>query len=275
MSIFPAQKMKIINKVVEIDVKKISANPNQPRRYFNEDELFNLASSIKVDGIIQPITVRKIDERYEIISGERRFRAAKIVGMSAVPCIIVETTDKSSALLALVENIQRSDLSYFEEASAIAKLIEMHEVTQEETAIRLGMAQSTLANKLRLLKHSEQDKIKIIRGNLTERHARAFLKVLNKDMRTEIIDKVIKKKLNVEQTEMLIDRTLCEAVEYENFKKRAILFRDLRLFVNTINKAVETIKMAGLEANSTKTENDEFIEYHIKIARSKQNVNKL
>ena len=263
--IFQQDKIKTVNKVVQVPIKYIFPNPNQPRHDFNEDELSYLAESIRNDGIIQPITVRKVGDKFEIVSGERRLRAAKIVKCECVPCIIVDITERSSALMALIENIQRSDLSFFDEANAIYNLIDLYGMTQEDAAIRLGMAQSTLANKLRLLKLSDEERKLIAEAKLTERHARAFLKLSDPDQRIITINKVIKYGMNVEKTECLIEQLIKTDDERESFKKRAILLRDVRLFVNTINKAVETIKMAGVAADSKKTENDDFIEYYIRI----------
>lgn len=264
-TLFSTVKTKTVNKVVEIQLSDIVPNPNQPRRFFDEDELKNLALSIRNDGLIQPITVRKVKEKFELISGERRFRAACMAGVESIPAIVINSSERNSALLALVENIQRSDLSFFDEAFAISNLIELYGMTQEDAAIRLGMAQSTIANKLRLLKLNDADRAEIVRGHLTERHARAFLKLSDPQQRLIAIQKVIKYNMNVEKTEFLIEQLLKTEEERESFEKRAVLLRDVKLFVNTINKAVETIKMAGVKADATKTENDEYIEYHIKI----------
>lgn len=263
--IFQQSKVKTVNKVVEVLIEDIIPNPNQPRREFNEDELHCLAESIRHDGIIQPITVRKVGEKFEVVSGERRLRAAKISKFESVPCIVVDITERSSALIALIENIQRSDLSFFDEANAIHNLIDLYGMTQEDAAIRLGLAQSTVANKLRLLKLSDEERKIIAEGKLTERHARAFLKLTDEDQRLITINKVIKYGLNVEKTECLIEQLLQTEVERVNFQKRAIILRDVRLFVNTINKAVKTMQMAGVDADAQKTENDEYIEYHIRI----------
>ncbi len=268
MAIFSQTKVKTVNKVVELEIEKIIPNPHQPRFHFDNDELVNLSESIRIDGLIQPLTVRKNGEIYELVSGERRLRAAKLAGLNVIPCIIMEMTERTSALLALVENIQRSDLSFFEEAFAIANLIELYGMTQEDAAIRLGMAQSTLANKLRLLKHSEIDKRKISDYGLTERHARALLKIGDPEKRSETIDKIAKLQLNVEQTEKYIEKMFVKEKELADFKKRAILFKDVRLFSNTINRAVETVKMAGIQAAMKKVENEKYIEYYIKIPRN-------
>lgn len=264
-NIFQQSKLKTVNKVVQILIDDIIPNPNQPRKKFNEDELLSLSESIKNDGIIQPITVRRKGDRYELVSGERRLRAAKLAGLDSVPCIIVSITERSSALLSLIENIQRSDLSFFEEASAIYNLIDLYGMTQEDAAIRLGMAQSTVANKLRLLRLTNEQRKLITLGGLTERHARAFLKIPDHNQRIMAIKKVVKDGLNVEKTENFIQQLLKAEADKVNFQKRAVLLRDVRLFINTINKAVQTIKMAGVPADAKKTENDDYIEYHIRI----------
>jgi len=268
--IFNTTKEKILNKVVEILSIEIMPNPHQPRRFFNDGELRQLAESIKHNGILQPLTVRKIDKGYELISGERRLRASKMAGQIYVPCIVIDVNERNSALLALVENIQREDLSFFDEAFAISELIELYGMTQEDASIRLGMAQSTIANKLRLLKLAEEERFAIVKLGLTERHARALLKIKDVDQRLEIIEKIGKYGMNVEKTEAFILQIQCTEKERENFKKRAVLLRDVRLFVNTINKAVETMKMAGVPADSRKTQNDEYIEYVIRIPVNSQ-----
>lgn len=264
-AVFSGVKEKVINKVYNIPITQIFPNPHQPRTFFSDDELDNLAESISANGILQPLTVRKSEIGYELVSGERRLRAAKIVGMLRVPCIVIDVTERNSALLALVENIQRQDLSFFDEAIAIQQLLDLYGMTQEDAAGKIGIAQSTLANKLRLLKLSSFERDEIVKHGLTERHARALLKVKDIDSRLEAIDKIAKHNMNVEKTEMYVEQLLCNAKDREDFKKRAILFRDVRLFENTINKAVETVKMAGLAANTTKNRTDDFIEYIIRI----------
>ena len=264
-SLFNLVREKTINKVVEIPVSEIYPNPNQPRRGFNQDELTGLAQSIRHDGILQPLTVRKSVKGYELVSGERRLRASRIIGLDVVPCIVIDVTERSSALLALVENVQRADLSYFDEAYAIAQLIELYGMTQEDAALRLGMAQSTIANKLRLLRLSEHERELISSFNLTERHARALLKLKDENLRTEVIQKIAKHGMNVERTETYVEQLILSDREKENFKKRAVLLRDIRLFMNTINKAVQTVQMAGISADAVKTQNDEYIEYVIRI----------
>lgn len=256
---------KQINKVILIDIAKIRPNPNQPRRKFGDD-LIGLAESIKQNGIIQPLTVRRTEQgEYQLIAGERRLRAAKMCGLSAAPCVVLEISEKNSAVIAIVENIQRKDLSFFDEAEAVEKLIRLHGITQEEAAGMLGRSQSAIANKLRLLRLSMRVKEKIIEHGLTERHARALLKLENEDDRLEAIETIRKRRLNVEGAERLIGSMIDKNKEIESIKKRSGAFKNIRLFVNTINKAVEMMKAAGIEADSQKTEGKDYIEYVVRI----------
>lgn len=255
-------KEKVVNKVVQIETDKILPNPYQPRRDF--EDLEGLAQSILQNGILQPLTVRRENGEIELVSGERRLRAAKMLGMETVPCIIVEMSGRNSAVMALIENIQRQDLSVFDEAEAIAKLIDFYGMTQEDAALKLGKSQSTIANKLRILKLDEDTKNKITEYGLTERHARAFLK-LPEEMRPQILETVNCRKLNVEATERLIDTMLHKKTEMESLRKRSVVFKDVRLFVNTINKAVEMMKAAGINADSKKIQQEDFIEYIVRI----------
>jgi len=258
-------KEKVLNKVVQLPVEKIVPNPHQPRKNFDDAELNMLAESIRQNGILQPLSVRKVDDGYELISGERRLRAAKLIGLENVPCIVVDITERNSAVLAIVENIQRQDLSFFEEAIAIEKLIDFYGMTQEDAAIKLGKAQSTIANKLRLLKLSEKEMEMIAENGLTERHARALLRLNTPEQRLYAIERISKGKLNVERAEKLVDEILSDQKEKESIKKRSGAFKDIRLFINTISKAVETMQAAGINAESQKIRSDGYIEYIVKI----------
>ena len=262
---FTREREKEENKIVQIPVESIIPNPHQPRTEFDHSDISSLAESICQNGILQPLSVRKIAGGYELIAGERRLRAAKLSGLKFVPCIILDITERTSAILALVENIQRQDLSFFDEANAIEKLISFYGMTQEDAAVKLGKAQSTIANKLRILKLSDEEKELILKFNLTERHARALLRLANKDDRLEILARVIKFNLNVEKTEQAIDDYIGRVREKESYKKRSIVFRNVKLFVNTINKAVETMKAAGIPADSEKIQMEDYIEYRVKI----------
>ncbi len=259
------EKIREENKVVQIPVSEIMPNPHQPRTEFDYSDISSLAESICQNGILQPLSVRRVENGYELIAGERRLRASKLLQLKRVPCIVLDISSRASAILALVENIQRQDLSFFDEANAIEKLICYYGMTQEDAAIKLGKAQSTIANKLRILKLSAEEKELILKYNLTERHARALLRLASKEERMEIINRIIKQNLNVERTEAAIDEYLGKVREKESYKKRSKVFQNVKIFVNTINKAVETMKAAGIAADSKKIQNDDYIEYRVKI----------
>jgi ParB family chromosome partitioning protein len=275
MPLFPSLSPKtkgpeVINKVVSIDADQIVKNPYQPRREFGAD-IDELADSIRANGILQPLTVRETDPpgTYELIAGERRLRAAKLCGLEKVPCIIVTMSDRNSAVMALVENIQRRDLSFFDEAEAITKLIELYGLTQEDAALRLGKSQPTIANKLRLLRLSPEERGLISDYGLTERHARALLKLSVHEERLEAIENIRLKKLNVEHTERMIDGMNIRKEEREHtaetIRRSSGLFKDVRLFANTISHAVDVMRAAGIKAEQTKVQHSDYIEYVIKI----------
>lgn len=257
-------KGKVVNKVVLIPVSEIVSNPAQPRTLFDLEELQSLSDSIRENGILQPLTVRfNAKSQYELIAGERRLKAAQIAEMKEVPCIVVETDARQSAVLALLENIQRQDLNYFEEAKAISNLIVEWNVTQEEASKRLGKAQSTIANKLRLLRLDEKQQMKILDAGLTERHARAILKLSDPGMIDKVIYYVGAKRLNVKQTEEYIDGILKE--QQKSKRKYIHVVKDVRLFLNTINRAIETMQNAGVPAKAEKREQEDCIEYIVRI----------
>lgn len=258
-------KEKVINKVIQVDVDRIAPNPYQPRRDF--DGLEELAQSIRQNGILQPLTIRKENgnDDFELVAGERRLRAAKLAGLTSVPCILVEMTGRNSAVMALIENIQRQQLSVFDEAEAIAKLIDYYGMTQEDAALKLGRSQSTIANKLRLLKLSQAVREKIYEYDLTERHARAMLKLDSEEKQLEAAEIIHNRGLNVTASEKLIENMLEKQRETASLKKRSVVFKDVRLFVNTINKAIEMMKAAGINADSKKIQDDDFIEYIVRI----------
>ena len=259
-------KERVINNVVSIPISEIYKNPSQPRVIFSKEDLKDLAESIKYNGMLQPITVRLNNERnYELVSGERRLKAAKIAGNEEVPCIILETNEEQSAIFALIENLQRKNLNFFEEALAIEKLIKKWKLTQDEVALKLGKAQSTVANKLRLLKFSDEQKAKILTNNLTERHARALLKISSEEKIEEVLKIIIEKKLNVSQTENLIKHILYEPNNTVKKKKIIPIIKDIRIFYNTIDGAIKTMRKAGVIARVQKEEEDGYIKYIVKI----------
>ena len=261
------------NKISEIPIIKIRPNKAQPRKVFNEDELSALSRSIAENGILQPLTVRKASQsEFELIAGERRLRAAILAGMKRVPCIIVKCSDKESAVYALLENLQRADLGIFEEARGISRLIRRYGLTQEQAADKLGKTQSTIANKLRLLKLSGEEQEWIENAGLTERHARALLRIDDEDIRREVLSKIISDNLNVSQTEALVGiyKHNNQKTEKNRGRSKAVI-KDIRIFLNSINRAIDTMRLSGIDAQSVKTDSENFIEYTIRIPKSQLN----
>ncbi len=258
-------------KLLMIKPEDILLNQNQPRRFFDTYELQSLADSISSSGIIQPLTVRKADGgKYILIAGERRLRAAKMIGLRRVPCVLHRLSDDTAALYSLTENMQRSNLTCFEEAEAIALLMSEHHLTQGEIALRLGLANSTVSNKLRLLKLSSQIRERVLSANLTERHARALLK-LPAEQRETALDKIIADGLNLAQSELLISEMLNpEVLEKQEVQKpiRKAAIGDIKLFSNSLSKLLDTMKSSGISANSRKHETDKYIEYKVRIFKN-------
>ncbi len=261
-------KYKIGGQIILIPQEEIYPNPNQPRRRFDFDELEGLAQSIRQNGIIQPIAVR-VNNRgeYELISGERRLRASRLVGITQIPCIIMEASDEKSALFALLENVQRCDLDFFEEAVAIEKLLTDYGMTRDEICKKLGKAPPTISNKLRLLRLPEEIRLRITQENLTERHARALLKLTSVSQMERAMSIIAEKRLNVAETERLVSQILQNDSRHR--QPTVKLFKDVRIFVNTLNHAVDTMRRAGIEADSAKSETDEYIEYIVRIPKSR------
>ncbi len=264
----PAQDIRTenaVNKVVEIPINSIVPNPAQPRVVFDEYELSRLAVSIQQNGILQPLTVRRLENStdYELIAGERRLRACKLLNMSFVPCIIITATVKDSAVLAVLENLQRQDLSFMEEAYAIKNLIDYYGLTQEETAARLGTAQSTIANKLRLLKLTDEEKAMVVKYKLTERQARALLR-LESEKRPDAIHYIGTNQLNTAQTDTYIDE-LIKGKPGKPKVRRSWTYRAVNLYINTFNKTIDAMKEAGINCETVKNRTDDFVEYVVKI----------
>ena len=257
------------NKISDIPIIKIRPNKAQPRKVFNEEDLNALSQSIAENGILQPLTVRKVSAtEYELIAGERRLRASVMAGLRKVPCIVIKCSEKESAVYALLENLQRSDLGMFEEARGVSRLIRRYGLTQQEAAVKLGKTQSTIANKLRLLRLTYEEQEWIENAGLSERHARALLKLGDEGARREALSKIISENLNVQQSENLINLMLNSSPK--NKKKQGTskaVIKDVRIFVNTINKAIDTMRLAGIDAQSDKTDTDNFIEYTIRIPK--------
>lgn len=253
-----------------ISTDVIYSNVYQPRKYFNEEALKELAQSIKTYGIIQPISVRKIsEEKYELVAGERRLKAARIAGLKEVPAIIVHITDKESAAIALLENLQRENLNYMEEAEAYYNLIKQHGYTQEQLAENVGKKQSTIANKLRLLKLDDGVRKILLKNNLTERHARAMLKLPDKKSQMSVIKSVISKGLNVKKTEELIQSKLEKINNIQNDigkdgKKRIKGIFSPKIYVNTIKQVFDKY---GIDAKYKSKELEDTIEVTVVISK--------
>lgn len=259
-------------RIHNISTERIIPNPSQPRKQFEDESIIRLADSIRQYGILQPLTVRRIendDQRFEIVAGERRLRAAKLLQLTNVPCILVNVDSKRSAELAIIENIQRENLNIFEQASSIASLIDIYTLTQEEVARQLSMSQSFVANKLRILRLTAPEREKILEYTLTERHARALLKIDSVEQRLRIIEYINSHQLNVATTEAYIDRFLAEnEASHRSRAPRKIILKDIRIFYNTIDKAVSLVRQAGIAIESERSEATDAIEFVIRIPKT-------
>lgn len=253
-------------QVLELPTGDIRPNPNQPRQEFREGDLAELALSISQVGVLQPLSVRRTQTGWELVAGERRLRAAKLAGLPCVPCLPVEADEETSALMALVENLQRKDLDVWEEAAALRQLIQSYHLSQEEAARRVGKSQSAVANKLRLLKLPE-DVIHTLRAHqLTERHARALLRLETPEGQRGALDYILKHQLNVARTEEYIDK-LCEKGKAPRKAKPVYKIRDVRLFLNTVNRGLAVMKSAGVNAQCGREETDSEITLTIHIPK--------
>lgn len=264
------QKRQIAGQILLIEQESIQRNPNQPRMRFDYDELSSLAESIKHNGLLQPLTVRpSADGGFELIAGERRLIAARMVGLSKIPCIVMNVDDEKSAVFSLIENIQRANLGFFEEAAAIERLINDFGLSREDISKKLGKAPSTISNKLRLLSINSVSRETIIKSGLTERHARALLRLDDEKLQTRALSIMAEKHLTVAESEKLI----LQMTRTKKFSRRfdAANVKDVRLFVNTLNHAVDTIRKAGIDADSVKSETEEYIEYVVRIPKSSGN----
>lgn len=262
--------MKLPDKrrVVELPAEKLIPNPRQPRKTFSKEELDGLSRSIASNGLLQPISVRRTSGgKYEIIAGERRWRACVQAGMRQIPCLVQECSDAQSAVLAILENLQRQDLQVFEEAEGIRRLMEDWGVTQEEAARRLGKSQSAIANKLRLLRLTPEERKCIVENGLSERHARAILRIPQEDARKKLLAQVVEKGLTVRQTEELIEKVL-EEKPAKPSKGRTFIAKDIRLFLNTIDHAIRTMQDAGILAQADRKDMGDYLEYTVKIPKT-------
>ena len=260
-------------RLVEVNVASIHPNPYQPRATFDEESIAELAQSIQQVGLLQPLLVRKVDDGYELVAGERRLRAITSLGMEKVACIVQQDIeDESSAMMALIENLQREDLHYLEEAQCYQKLLETYGLTQEELANRLGKSQSSIANKLRLLKLSDEVKAAMTEKRLSERHARALLKLTDDKQRLDAVEKIAEKGLSVKETEQMVEKTLNKAYDekQDGAKPRPKLMRivrDYRLFMNTINQAVNQLRESGMTVEVEQSDRADGVDIKISVTR--------
>jgi ParB family chromosome partitioning protein len=254
-------------EVKQIPVKDVLPSPYQPRTVFDDERIDELCQTIKTHGVIQPIVVRARGGKYEIIAGERRWRAVSKLAMDTIPAIVREINDSQAASMALIENLQREGLTALEEAIAYQKLIDLHDLTQESLAQRLGKSQSTIANKIRLLQLGDDVKTALLERKITERHARALLSLPNEEMQNKVLAEIIEKELNVKQTETRVAFYL-EAAKPAPAKKSRISFsKDVRLAVNTIRQSVEMVTGSGIPIKASEKDCEDHYEIVIQIPK--------
>ena len=254
--------------IVQVPVNEIDPNPNQPRRVFDGESLAALAESIKQYGVLSPISVRLHYGRYELIAGERRLRAARLAGLTRVPCLVLDVDMEVSGLLAMVENLQREDLDFVEEARGISNLIRMFDMSQEEAARRLGLSQSAVANKLRLLKLPPDILAALRDKGLTERHGRALLRLGTPEEQRAALAAICDQGLNVAQTDAYIDALLtAKKAEEKPARRRAFILKDVRVFLNTLTHSLDLMKQGGIAAGMKKQETEDELIVTISIPK--------
>ena len=255
-------------EVINLPIHIVMPNPNQPRKTFDHDSLKELSESVREYGILQPITVRKkTDGTYELVAGERRLRAAALAGLLKVPAIVTDMEDSKSAIVSLIENIQRQNLNFMEEAYSYREVIDRFNLTQEQLASKLGKTQSFVANKLRLLK-LPRSVIEIVRDNsLTERHARCLLRLDSEEKQISAALRMCDLSMGVRQSEEMVDRIIRKGIGIKPVKKMHRSISDVRVFFKTISKAVSLMNENGIEASAKKDETDNYYEYTIRIQK--------
>ncbi|UOY91368.1 nucleoid occlusion protein [Ectobacillus sp. JY-23] len=257
------------DEVKQIPVSHIVPNRYQPRTVFNDAKIDELALTIRTHGIIQPIVVRMYEaNRYEIIAGERRFRAVNKLGWETIPAIVKNMSDAETASVALIENLQREELTSIEEAIAYQKLLDLHNLTQEALAQRLGKGQSTVANKLRLLKLPGEIKDALLEKKVTERHARALIPLKQEELQLKMLQEIIDRQLNVKQTEERVTKILEQEAPKPKAKRKAVS-RDMRIAMNTIRQSLQMVENSGVTINSEEEEFDEYYQITIKIPKKR------
>ena len=273
---FSEMRLKKDKVVFQLPIDKIRSNPYQPRKYFNRAALEELSESIKAYGVLQPITVRKMSGGYyELVAGERRLRASEMAGLETIPAILMQVSDSDSAVMAFIENIQRQNLSFLEEAEGYKNMMEDYGLTQEELAVKLSKSQSSIANKLRVLKLEDSVKKLLLEYHFTERHARALLKLPDEETRLFVLAQMVQEEMNVKKTEELVEATLEEmrprpVEKGEQREKRYVRSSDFRLFTNTIKQSVEVIRRSGMDVVYEDKQDEEGCEIVIRIRRNGQ-----
>ncbi len=255
--------------IQHIELENIEPNPFQPRKFFDEEKIRELAQSIKTYGLLQPVILRKSDNIYQIVAGERRCLACRSLGMKTIPAIVRELTDSAMATIALIENLQRENLHFLEEAAGYQKLLDDFSLTQEVLAQRLGKSQSAIANKMRLLKLPGRIREKIFEGGITERHARALLKLPDEECQLRVYNEVCNLGLTVKQAERRVDEILSRNSSKETPAKKKVFVRDVRIFLNTIRQAVSLLEKAGLAPAVTEKDCGDFIEVTISLPKER------
>ena len=262
--------------IVYLRTDELTPNPVQPRKRFDDESLEELSGSIKSYGILNPLTVRLRCGKYELVAGERRLRAAKLAGLEEVPCILIDVNMEDASLIALVENLQRRDLDFIEEALGISQLIRMFGMSQEEAARRIGKSQSAVANKLRLLK-LPSDVLESLRQNgLTERHGRALLRLPNPVAQRAALEYIVDNGLTVAATDAYIDALLSTPEEAEQKdeekpeKRRTFVLKDVRVFLNTLSRSIDLMKQGGIDAGIQREETDDSLILTISIPKARQ-----
>ena len=257
------QKLKTYmetGRVMFVPARAIRPNPSQPRKIFREEPLAELADSIRQHGILQPLSVRRVGTTYELIAGERRLRAAQMAGLNEIPCIIMSMDDRESGMAAMVENLQRQDLDFVEEARGISNLMQQWSMSQEQAAKLLGKSQSAVANKLRLLRHSPQVLQALREGELTERHGRALLKLQSEEQKLAAIAVIVRQGMSVARTEKYIQELLTEA----EASPRKV---NLGAFLNSLSQNLAKIQQSGIPAVSERRETESQIVLTITIPK--------
>jgi ParB family transcriptional regulator, chromosome partitioning protein len=264
-----AEKTEEKDEIKKIPIDDIVPNRFQPRTVFDDEKIEELARTIHTHGVIQPIVIREMEDgKFEIIAGERRWRAMRKLGWDEVPAIVNNLTDAETASVALIENLQREELSPIEEAIAYGKLLEIHNLTQEALAQRLGKGQSTVANKLRLLKLPQEVQDALLNKSISERHARSLIPLKDAEKQVQLLAEIIEKSLNVKQTEARVEKMLSQGEEAPKPKRRAFS-KDMRIAVNTIRQSLSMVSDSGINLKSEEEEHEDYYQITIKIPKKK------